>query len=50
MFLLSFHSDLLVDLFLDKLSQQGPDTISYKEHKFCQMGVAASYLKVSYNP
>ena len=40
---------LLIDLFLVKANQGGPDTINYKDHKYCQMGVAASFLKVSYN-
>ncbi|XP_020611532.1 integrin alpha-9-like [Orbicella faveolata] len=34
----------------NKANRGGPDTINYKEHKYCQMGVAASFLKVSYNP
>lgn len=39
-----------LSFFIDKANQGGPDTINYKEHKYCQMGVAASILKVSYNP
>ena len=42
-------SFLLIDIFVDKANRGGPDTINYKEHKYCQMGVAASILKVSHN-
>lgn len=45
-----FHFCVIYLFFVDKANQGGPDTINYKEHKYCQMGVAASVLKVSYNP
>ena len=44
-----YHFTLAHQSFLDKANRGGPDTINYKEHKYCQMGVAASILKVSHN-
>ena len=32
---------------LDQANKGGVDTINYKDHKYCQMGVSASFIKVS---
>lgn len=34
--------------FLDQANIGGVDTINYKDHKYCQMGVGASLILVSY--